>query len=598
MARMAAPPALTASSDPASERTRDAALRNRFQRWLPLGYLAPALALYAIFVLWPLVRVLWLSLQNWTGYGPETFAGLANFTAITSDPVFRAALRNSVIWELAAVVCLPAVGLIVALAARAWRVGNPILLSLFVPALLPAAAVAAIWTLVYSPTSGLLNTALRSVGLGTLASSWLGDPHFALPALFVAWAWSVFGISALVFSVALAGVGREWLELAVVEGAGRWWRFRNVLAPALRRPAGILLIVNAALAGQVFDLIFVTTGGGPGYATLTLPVDMYGRAFGGNAGQGSADAVIQVVLGLGLAAIALLLIGGASGDDMQGETLPSRGRRPIWGQALAGIALVLTLLPFVWLVIVALGFNGLIAGVPRPTLNPSTWGWHSFGAVWSTGMGKALWRSAIFATSAVALTTVLSVPAAFALANLVRSRVLGGILLAVLTVGLFQPTVVLVIPLFSLLRSFGLLDSPLGIVLPEVARTLPFAILLLWAFLASGYQEILAAASVDGAGPWQQMIRVAAPVAAPVLAAVAIWAFVTSWNEYLLPTIVSQDGSQQTVPTVLASSIGSFDTQYPLLAAGSLFALAPVLAVSLLLTRSGSQRISSLRRRS
>jgi ABC-type glycerol-3-phosphate transport system permease component len=110
---------------------------------------------------------------------------------------------------------------------------------------------------------------------------------------------------------------------------------------------------------------------------------------------------------------------------------------------------------------------------------------------------------------------------------------------------------------------------------------MPFAVLVLWAFLTQLPPGVLEAAEVDGATPLRQMLHVALPLARPALVVVGVWAFVTSWNEYLLPTLVSQDGSLQTVPTLLASFIGHYDTQYGPLAAGSLMAAFPALALYL-----------------
>lgn len=106
---------------------------------------------------------------------------------------------------------------------------------------------------------------------------------------------------------------------------------------------------------------------------------------------------------------------------------------------------------------------------------------------------------------------------------------------------------------------------------------------MLWGFLAQAPPEVLEAARIDGASPLQQMLRVALPLARPAILAVTVWVFVSSWNEYLLPTVVSQDGSLQTVPTLLAGFIGSYDTEYGLLAASALLSMLPSLVLYLAL---------------
>jgi raffinose/stachyose/melibiose transport system permease protein len=596
-----APRVSTASSEPEVRPQQGRAVSGRpisvrVDRIWVLGAAAPALALYALFVLWPLIQVGWIALQRWNGYGPQVFIGLANFADLAGDAVFRTGLAHSLLWEAGAIVLVTAAGLGLALLIRAGRPGPAPTAALFFPALLPPAVVAAVWTLVYTPISGLLNTALRAVGLGTLQGDWLGDPHLALPALFAAWAWASLGIGTLIFCAGLGSIGREYIEVALVEGAGPLWRFRHVLLPGLRRSGLVAVLINAALAGQVFDLIYVTTGGGPGYATMILPIDMYGRAFGGATGQGAAVAVTQVLLGLVLVVLAAVVVRGPAEGlaGEEGEPAPTY-RAGRWAAiGLLALALIVLLAPLAWLLVVALGGGGVTIG-STAGWDPRTWAWDSFGSAWNAGLGGAVETSVLLAAGAVTLTAMLAVPAAFALARAgTRLRLAA---LALLAIGLFQPTPVLIIPLFSLLRNLGLLDSAWGVLLPEVARSLPFAVLLLVAFLRQLPAHVLEAAEVDGASPGQQMLHIALPLVRPALIAAAVWAFVTSWNEYLLPTIVSQDGSLSPVPALLAGFIGRYNTQYAVLAAGSLIALAPPLVLYLVLRRPAAVALRSAGRR-
>jgi ABC-type sugar transport system permease subunit len=568
----------------------------------------PAFALYGLFLFWPMLDVGWLALQRWNGYGPRTFIGLANFGALLGDPLFRTSLEHSAVWEVSATVMPSVVALGLALLLSRGKRQSFFLAVFFFPALLPATVVAAIWVLVYSPISGLLNTLLRAGHLGTAEMDWLGDPHLALGALFVAWLWSSVGIGVLIFRAGLLAIGREYTELALVEGAGALWRFRNVTLPGLRRVGVIVLLINAALGAQVFDLVFVTKGGGPGYATMILPLEIYGRAFGGRTGQGAAAACLAIGLGLILVALAVLLLrdGGESLDsgDAQGAPMsaPVQEGAGMWRTRYAAtaaltLALIAVVLPVAWLLIAALERGrSFDLGATGPGFDPRNWAWTNFATVWDTGMGSAMQTSLLIALVVVVASVSLALPAAFALAHLVRARLWKYGALALLLVGLLQPTPVLSIPLFSLLKDLGLLNTVWGILLPEVARTLPFAVLVLWGFLAQSPREIMDAAAVDGAQPFQQLVRIALPLVRPAIFAVGIWSFITSWNEYLLPTLVSQDGSLQTVPTLLASFVGSYDTQFGLLAAGSLMAIAPSLLIYLSLRRPAASGLARAER--
>lgn len=582
MASPGAPRASTESSRPINETSGGGRATAWWIEAFPLAYLGPALAVYSLFILWPLLRVFSLALERWNGYGPQTFVGFASFAALLVDPVFQSALAHTLLWMAGGALLLSLAGLLAALVVQASFVRALSLAILFFPALLPPAVVGAIWTLVYSPLSGMLNRLLRGVGLGGLALAWLGDSHLALPALFVAWAWSSLGVSCLVFAAGLASIGRESMELAIVEGAGTLQRLRYVTLPALRRSSLVSILVNGALALQVFDLVFVTTGGGPGYATLILPIDMYGRAFGGfsGVGEGAADGSIQVMLGLLLAAATFLLLlrdeGVNEGSDAWRE--PSR---PV-PTAITILLIAAVLLPVAWLTGVALGTPSGLVGTALPGWDPATWAWSNLATVWNAGMGGALATSALLAMTVVGLTLLVATPAAFILGR-IRRRPLRGAVLALLVAGLFEPLPVVIIPLFFLLKSLGMLNTAAGVVLPEVARATPLAVLLLWVTFAQLSREVMQAAAIDGAAPLRQLWHIALPLARPALAAAAVWSFVVSWNEYLLPTIVSQDGSLQTVPMVLASFIGRYNTQYGLLGAGSLLAVLPALVIYLAL---------------
>jgi raffinose/stachyose/melibiose transport system permease protein len=546
----------------------------RTRTWLgSAALLLPALVVVGLFTLYPLVDLLRLSLVRWDGFGAQTYIGLNNLRALSSDPSFHTALVHSLVWTALAVSVPTCLGLAVALLLARSGAGSSVATILLFPALLPPAVVGSIWLLLLSPSIGLL----PALGIGRAP---LGDPHGALGALFVAWLWSQLGISALIYRAALRTVGPEFHELARAEGAGAWWRLRRVTLPALRRTVGIVLLVNGVLAGAVFDLVYVTTGGGPGDATVVLPLDMYNRAFGGRTGEGAAVAVAQIAL---LVLVALLALAFLARGESFATGEPGQARQPRRAAPATGVAALVacaSLLPLLWLArALALPGRALALGTAGP----------SFGAVGANlhdalngGMGAALVTSAALAAAVVTGTLLLAVPAAYALMTMVRSRTLRVVVLAALVLAMLQPAPVLIIPLFALLHSLGLLGSAWGIILPEIAQSLPVGVLALWAALRALAPDPLDAARVDGASSLQSLWYVALPLARPGLVVAAIWAFVTSWNQYLLPTVVSQDGSLQTVPTILASFAGAYDTQLGTLAASTILGLLPTALLYLL----------------
>lgn len=593
-----APRASTANSEIAEQPPLQVPVTPSFAVWwrrlTPL-YLIPALALYSLFVLWPLIQIGWLALVRWDGFTPQIFIGLDNFSTLWNNQLFHTSMWHSVLWEVAALLIPPMLALGLALLFTHGRAPTLFLSSLFFPALLPPTVVASVWLLMYSPVSGPLDIGLRLLGLGGSAPDWLGDPHLALGALFVAWTWSVVGIGTLVYYAGIAAIDEAFIQLALMEGAGPLWRFLHVTLPGIRRAIAVVVLINAALAAQVFDLVFVTTGGGPGYATTILPLEEYGRAFGAEIGQGAAAACLQI--GVALVPMLLVLPLLRHGDETlsSGEETRRRPLRSSLPTLAASLGLLAILFPLLWLLVVALE-PGKVFTVTGPDFNPTHWQWSSFATVWNQGMGDAVGTSLLLAAGVAAGVIVLAAPAAYALTYLIPTGILSRALLLLWLIGLLQPTPVLIIPLFHLLYGFGLLNTPWGIVFPEIARSLPFAVLVLWGFMGQIPREILQAGAVDGASPLQRMLRLVLPLTRPALAIAAIWSFASSWNEYLLPTLVSQDGSLQTVPTLLASFIGKYNTQFGLLAAGSLMAMAPSLILYLLLRRPSATGLAAVER--
>ena len=264
------------------------------------------------------------------------------------------------------------------------------------------------------------------------------------------------------------------------------------------------------------------------------------------------------------------------GDDLRSSCADVARRsaaRVVAGAVLVAVTLLIVF-PFLWLIALAVRSVAQTGG--GTSLPAALWG--EVGTVWSSGFGTAFLFSLGIAVPVAGGVVVLALPAAFALFSSRRRpvRVLGAVLLAI---GLFQPESVLVIPLFSTLKGLGLLNTPLGLVLPQIARTLPIAVLLLWGALRGVPSDVLAAAEVDTAAPRQVLHRVALPLVLPMVVVVGLWAFLSSWNDYLLPLVVLQDETLQTVPLALAHFIGSVDTQYGLLATGALLAMGPILAL-------------------
>ncbi|MFC9468366.1 carbohydrate ABC transporter permease [Streptomyces coelicoflavus] len=299
MADILAPPGRPAEKAvrPATAPLRPAGGSGR-RRLVPLLYVAPALLFYAAFVLWPWLHSVWISFWNWNGVGVATWAGLGNYAAVFQEPALRSALLHAFVFILFYTVIPVGLGLVLAalVAAVPWRAMPVIRTVIFLPQILPLVAVGVVWKWIYSE-DGPLNQLLRAVGLGGFTRAWLGDFTWALPTVGLIGTWVSTG---LCFLLLLSGIGKidpSLYEAAGLDGAGRLRQFRHITVPGLRKEIGVACTVTviAALAG--FDVVYVMTGGGPGYSTMVPGVQVYQLVFtAGRVGTACALATVLSVL--------------------------------------------------------------------------------------------------------------------------------------------------------------------------------------------------------------------------------------------------------------------------------------------------------------
>ncbi|UQN28863.1 carbohydrate ABC transporter permease [Brachybacterium kimchii] len=296
--------------------TRTVPPHRRFRLALP--YLAPALVLYAVFLVYPMIDAVRLSFFEWSGFRIEKpeFVGLDNYVRLfTSDPVFWTALRNSVIWVIASLLVPTVIALLLALGLNRRMLGRNLMRAVFyIPAVFASITVAAMWRWIYNPTLGFVNQLLHAVGLGDLAQSWLGDPQFALASIFVANIWQAVGFSMVLFLAGLQSVPLELVEAAKLDGAGAWQRFRNVTVPALRPTTVVVVILTIINALKVFDLVVGLTGGGPAQSTQVLALWSYTQSFT-NHEYGMGGAVATVLLLVTLALVIPYMAWSMRGDE-------------------------------------------------------------------------------------------------------------------------------------------------------------------------------------------------------------------------------------------------------------------------------------------
>lgn len=267
---------------------------------LPWLFLAPALVIYSVIVIYPMLYSAYLSLFRWDGISPtKVFVGLENYVILfTQNDVFWIALKNNAVWLVAALLLPTSIGLGLALLLNTRFRGSHIFRSIFYfPAVLSLAVVGLIWTWIYQPDLGLLNQMLIALGLKALTRNWLSDPQIAIYPVIVAATWNAVGLPMLLYLAGLQTIPEELHEAAKVEGAGPIRRFLYVTFPLLRETTLIVLAITAINALKAYDIVYAMTNGGPANRTQLLSTWMYFLTYNYNqVGLGTAIAVVLFLL--------------------------------------------------------------------------------------------------------------------------------------------------------------------------------------------------------------------------------------------------------------------------------------------------------------
>lgn len=276
-----------------------------------IGYyfILPAVALFLLFIGYPLVRSIYLSFTQWPGFGPAKFVGFQNFSAMFQDPVFVTALVNTIEFTAATTIVATFLAMVLAAVLRAkWRFGTVFRVAIFVPALLSLVVSGTVWGLIYEPNFGILDTFLNSIGLHAIAISWLSDSATVVPSLIVVSIWQSLGFYMLIFYAALHDIDPELYEAAQLDGASVLAQFRYVTMPMLRTVTSIVVTLNLINGMKVFDTIYVMTGGGPDNASQSLTTYLYSLAFGGQV-AGAVPAIgYATAIGVMVLLLAIIIV--------------------------------------------------------------------------------------------------------------------------------------------------------------------------------------------------------------------------------------------------------------------------------------------------
>ncbi len=264
-----------------------------------LMFISPAMVLFIMFSLYPVFRTFRDSFYHVGAFRSE-FVGLKNYAEALKDPSFWFGAQHSVEWAAASIILEIGIAFLLALSLfnKIW-LHRFFRAAWFVPVLIPYVVTGIIWLWIYNYDWGPLNSLLRNLGLTNFAKPWLGDPKFALPCLIVASTWMWTGFNMVILLTAMHSLPPEVFEAAQIDGATPFQRITKIMVPLLRPTFASLIILCFVGKMRIFDLVWVTTGGGPLWSTETVATYIYKRAFAWNVydlGYPSALAVVWFLI--------------------------------------------------------------------------------------------------------------------------------------------------------------------------------------------------------------------------------------------------------------------------------------------------------------
>lgn len=623
---------------------RGGSFAERSLKWL---FALPALVYFALFVAYPLLNLVYVSLSV-DVKGEYVLSGLnqyANMVGLGSDPVlsqyFKAAVLNTAVFAGASVLLEFLLGLSVALLIDSGLRGMKHLTSvLLVPVMIPGVVAGTIWSLIYDSNYGPLNQLLRYFGLPIVY--W--TTNFPLPSVTIANVWEETPIVTLILLAGLRSIPQQVYESAQIDGLSRLQTLRRITLPLMKPSITVAVLLSMMYAIRFFDIIYIIAGGKFDFnfpSTMVLAYLDYSLAFAYTAGAsytnfGAAISVVMILLAMGptyffIRAINLNEVLGLARGGEPGflSRLLKRGRRKgafaltrdsggtsnrppafrrwnipspprILGRIFlylgGGILFLFLVFPAYWMIVTALTPEKFLL-TNLSTFVPAAVTLQNFAdAIFVYGAPSYLLTSIGVALAATAITVVIAPLCAYSIA---RFKFGGTKLLGfVIALNAF-PSVVYMIPFYLLVtRLLNLTDSWDALVMTYLVFTLPIAIWILVGFFNEVPKELDEAARIDGLSQFAIFRRIILPLIKPGLAAATFLSLINCWNEFLLALVLTLGPYKwqvfpyapaavggQTATVLVSKFIAPTVSQFGAMAAAGVLVTVPIFILTILLQR-------------
>jgi len=253
----------------------------------------PALMLYGVFFVYPLLRGIGMSVTDWDGMGEASFVGLQNFIDFFHDARAIHDIKTTLIFALGSAVLLNVIGLCYALLMNSEFRGKSLArVIIYLPAIISPLIMGYIWYFLLQPGRGFIHYALAQLNIADLIGNWMGSYPSALLVLVLVNVWQFSGMTMIIYLAGLQSIPSEISEAARIDGASNWQRFWRVSVPMLMPAIRINVVTNIIGSLSVFDVIMALTEGGPGYATESLSIYIMRMCYGSRTGYSTAVALV------------------------------------------------------------------------------------------------------------------------------------------------------------------------------------------------------------------------------------------------------------------------------------------------------------------
>jgi multiple sugar transport system permease protein len=600
--------------------------------WIPAWlFYAPTAFLLLLLVAWPMAQGFYLSFTRTIGSSLQVgpFVGLQNYTDLLSDSAFWFSLLLTLKFTVLAEIFKPVLGVLAALLIHNLKRYRILISALILlPWIVPGIVQALIWRGMFNPVFGALNYILAETHISDVGLPWLGDPTMALYSVVLVNIWAGIPFFTITNLAGLKAIDPDLYSAAAVDGANSWQRFRHVTLPGIQYTLTVSILLSTIFTINNYGTIYLLTSGGPLNATRVIGLLTFERGFGARDwGSGTAIAIIMLpIFAVAIWFLASYMQAGTRAQSSDATPLQMRAARPIvWpfkmfftllfdaGEAIGGVLsrgasravgrgnkslsgaktgqrvlmglslavlallLIFELFPFFFAFVSAFKTSGQITDMTS-VLWPQPWTLQQFGKLFDeTQFGVWYKNTIIVSVVATAIGVFAAAAGAYALSRL---RWRGSALLgSVMLVTYMMPGIVYLIPIYRIMATLGLNNTPFALMIVYPVFQLPFATWLLMGYYRSIPEELEDAAVIDGASRFQVFTKLILPLSKPALMAVTLFAITNAWNEFFYAYVLIRSDRLYTLAVGLYQMV--FNDVFPLgeMMAASILMVVPVLII-------------------